>query len=72
MRREHELEEFNFGIDFSQLKQSKDQQARLRLYLRKHLNDWFIIADLFHLFLSMNHILCFAYLYFLIGTHGDR
>ena len=39
MRREHELEEFNFGIDFSQLKQSKDQQARLRLYLRKHLND---------------------------------
>jgi hypothetical protein len=24
MRREHELEEFNFGIDFSQLKQSKD------------------------------------------------
>ena len=35
LRREHELEEFNFGINFAQLKSSKDQQARLRLYLMK-------------------------------------
>ena len=33
MRREHELEEFNYGIDFSQLKTSKEQQSRLRHYL---------------------------------------
>lgn len=38
-RREHELDEFNFGIDFTKLKTSKTQQARLRLYLRKHMKD---------------------------------
>ena len=37
-RREHELEEFNYGIDFSQLRTSKEQQARLREYLLKQQN----------------------------------
>lgn len=38
-RREHELEEFNFGINFALLKTSKEQQARLRLFLRKKMNE---------------------------------
>ena len=43
MRREHELSEFNFGINFSQLKTSKEQQSRLRKYLmqqQQKLNDY--------------------------------
>ena len=43
MRREHELVEFNFGINFSQLKTSKEQQSRLRKYLmqqQQKLNDY--------------------------------
>ena len=39
LRHEHELDEFNFGIDFTQLKNSKDQQKRLWLYLRKHMSE---------------------------------
>ena len=33
LRKEKELVEFNFGIDFTRLKTSKEQQTRLRLYL---------------------------------------
>ena len=43
LRQEYELEEFNFGIDFSKLKDSKEQQSRLRKYLHqksKALNNY--------------------------------
>ena len=43
MRREHELTEFNYGINFANLKTSKDEQSRLRKYLmqqQQKLNDY--------------------------------
>ena len=43
MRREHELTEFNFGINFANLKTSKEEQSRLRKYLmqqQQKLNDY--------------------------------
>lgn len=39
LRRERELEEFNFGINFTHLKTSKEQQKRLRKYLMQHQNE---------------------------------
>lgn len=35
-RQEHELEEFNFGIDFTKIGKSEEHLQRLREYLMKH------------------------------------
>ena len=43
-RKEHELIEINYGIEFSQLKESEEQKKRLREFLKQNQQElnWFV------------------------------